>query len=803
MAIFRDATSGLWLPQDAGQWAEFVRGTPCPVADTLQLCQEPSGSLADSISTFTFTPSGTVAYQQTLAAFSQKAVQFTDGTSGSFVNSDTGLPDILTASLMAVAIGSLLSTPAAARSILELGTTTQVRYGPTATPRNRVTDGANPATGTVDPSTSKLWAIQKDRTNSATRGYSDVDTLTPTFSAAPTGKRMRIGGSGATPPAFGVVYHYGLFGANAELSPATVALLFQLHRQGPVTTNLVFDLGALTGRAVWFARPAAPPANTVVQPVAPDAAPSATPPMLSLGAGPRAAPPWAPRSRTEQPIAPDLTNVMLVVGLAPPRARPAETPRSSTAAPIAPGATLVFVGTVGPRAAPPGVPHSSIVAPIFVASAAVAFVPLTQHVKLATDPRPAWRPTPMTVAPFPPVTIIPGIGPAGAATFVLSLEAGSKVVYSWLTDIQPTYAGLEWRSAGLGAPKQRYEGPAYLTDADDRFVRGSLVYAAAQGSPFLLALPFEELPLVADATGPIVHVPSTAACDWALPGQRVVCVGPDNSIAPGVVQTSGSTMITLDVAPGGAGARGGRIMPAMAIDLDAQQGFARYQVNADVWNLKAQALLFGFGGLDSMGVGATLTTFGGRYVWDLGDGIEGQTAEAIDSLAERLDLGTTVAGLGTAAVANWGRTLRVESSDWSDFQTLKAFLFAVRGKQVAFFRPTHYPDAVFVANPGSAQLVIATPPTPGAGNFAVWFTHSAAHRQLAVTKADGTVQYVSVLTFGDNGDGTGTMNLSATVTGVVAKISFLEIVRFDSDDLEVSWDGATLTFEQLGKVVQQ
>ena len=61
----------------------------------------------------------------------------------------------------------------------------------------------------------------------------------------------------------------------------------------------------------------------------------------------------------------------------------------------------------------------------------------------------AYQPvTPASPLLLPPP--IPGIGPAGAATFVLELE-GAKVTYSWKTDIEPSWSGLEKRICRRGA----------------------------------------------------------------------------------------------------------------------------------------------------------------------------------------------------------------------------------------------------------------------------------------------------------------------------------------------------------------
>lgn len=87
-------------------------------------------------------------------------------------------------------------------------------------------------------------------------------------------------------------------------------------------------------------------------------------------------------------------------------------------------------------------------------------------------------------------------GPSGAATFVLSLEPGAKLTLGWSTDIYRSYSGNEQRVSPFPLPKQRIEGVAFLVDSSSRDARGALQRAAAAGSTFLLAVPYEGTTLV-------------------------------------------------------------------------------------------------------------------------------------------------------------------------------------------------------------------------------------------------------------------------------------------------------------------
>jgi len=181
------------------------------------------------------------------------------------------------------------------------------------------------------------------------------------------------------------------------------------------------------------------------------------------------------------------------------------------------------------------------------------------------------------------------------------------------------------------------------------------------------------------------------------------------------------------------------------------------------------------------------------------DAIEGTATESMLSHAEMLDLGALVAGAGAADVPSWARPIRYRSSSALDWQWLKGFLWLCRGRQRAFLLSTNRDDLVFIATTADGILVGAE------GDYTSWFA-SQAHRRLALQLADGSTAQVEVLSVSDSHDGTLLLQLDPVVTGAVAKISFLELVRLegngDGDDFEVSWDGATFTVELTAVAVQ-
>jgi hypothetical protein len=425
-----------------------------------------------------------------------------------------------------------------------------------------------------------------------------------------------------------------------------------------------------------------------------------------------------------------------------------------------------------------------------------------------------------------------GYGAAGAATFVLSLEPGTSVTYAWSTDVYRSYSGNEQRSSPFPSPKQRFEGVAFLVDSSSRDARGTLQRAAAAGSTFLLAVPYEEVAIVTDtnsATVAVLNVGSTAGLDWALPTQRVIVLGGDGTVAYAVIQSVASTTISVIVTTasgsllftpiGTPGLTGGRVMPLVQVLLDPQQGFARHPVTVDEWSIRCAANVFGWTGADSMGLGAQLYTYtnGGPQVqsritdadllvWDRPNLIDGTAEDSMLSGAETLDMGALPAGFGDQTVPDWSRPIRYVSSDPAEWQWLKAMLRFLRGRQRPFLLSTNRPDLVYVGPASGGGIKVQSSSVAGGGDYASWYT-SLAHRRLAITDGNGTITYVTVTAAPvDNGDGTLTLMLDNGISGTPALISLAEQLRIDndgSDDITVTWEGGTFTVELTARAVQE
>lgn len=385
--------------------------------------------------------------------------------------------------------------------------------------------------------------------------------------------------------------------------------------------------------------------------------------------------------------------------------------------------------------------------------------------------------------------------PPGAATFAVDVEASARVTLSWRTDVLKSWSGKEQRIALLDRPLLRLEFSSFLTDEQHRRVLAQLAGISANASIVQLALPYEEISIVA-AAGTGVDVASLVHCDWAVPGQRVAIVAPDGASATAVIRSAAGTSIELDTNATPIARPGARIMPTIPVYLEPDQDLARYPINLGIWDLRARAAAFRYGTSDTAGAGAVLVTHDGLAVWDVGI----QTFDASQPLhsgAVLADLGLATRSIGSFASPDWGRAIAIESSSRAMWQWFKLFLHSVRGRHRSFLLPSGRPDLVPVGDASTGTLVVQST------TYATHWFASTAHRRLALYRTDGTVAYRTVLSAVDNGNGTQDLALSAALAGALSRVEFLEQVRLESDDVTVTWASWQFRCDMVAKVVQQ
>lgn len=394
---------------------------------------------------------------------------------------------------------------------------------------------------------------------------------------------------------------------------------------------------------------------------------------------------------------------------------------------------------------------------------------------------------------------VAGVGGAGAATFAMLVDDGASVTYAWQTDVTKSLSGLEQRAACRNKPRQRYEFSTLMTDAQHRALLSTFAGYAVDAPLFLLGLTYEAA-VVISSTASTITVDDLALSDWAAPGQRIVVVSPDGDQGEAVVQAAVGDTLNILVDLTSIAVEGALVMPAVGVYLDAEQGLARYAVNAGTWSMVARAERNGFAG-GAVGTGATINTYDGLPVWDMGIAIE-QAAQPLYSGAELVDLGGRISMLGSYEAADWGRAIRIESSSRADWQWLKAFLDTIQGRRRAFLLPSGRPDLVPISDASTGTLTVEGPPVEDAPDYANDWFPSLAHRRLKLVRTDGTAAYREVVSC-SAGTGTQDLALDSPLAGALERVEFLETVRLASDEVTVTWRGLTFDAPLNARVVQR
>jgi hypothetical protein len=395
-----------------------------------------------------------------------------------------------------------------------------------------------------------------------------------------------------------------------------------------------------------------------------------------------------------------------------------------------------------------------------------------------------------------PSAVVPGAGTAGVVTLLADAESGSTLTLAWTTDVLQAWDGTEQRVCVGGAmPRQRYEFASLLTDVQQRAAHGVLARLSAGAPLFSLGLAYEALTVVS-STSSVVTTYGLTLCDWCIPGQRLVAVSPAGAISPlAVVQSSLTPDVTVDVDLSAYATAGARILPVMAIRLDPDQPISRHQTALGRWQLAGRADRVRYGTAGVAGIGVAVTNYGVTPIWDRGIDTDGLTDQPLMTGAELVDLGGKVSAIGDYTAPQWGRTIALTSSKRIDWQWLKAFLHAVRGRWKTFLLPTGRPDLVPVSLV-SNELIIS-----GADYVLDWYP-SLAHRYLWLTYGNGTSEAVQVSSAEVVTATTQRLYLYEYPSSSPVRVEFLETCRLESDEVTIRFEALAFQVRLQARVVQ-
>ncbi len=215
--------------------------------------------------------------------------------------------------------------------------------------------------------------------------------------------------------------------------------------------------------------------------------------------------------------------------------------------------------------------------------------------------------------------------------------------------------------------------------------------------------------------------------------------------------------------------------------------------NLSAGDLVPATALVGGDAEGAVGTGATLEEHDGKPVWDGPIIVNGSVTDSIHALTQIIDMGGVLYAKGFADAAAWGRGVAMTSEDRYDWQWLKLFLVTVRGGQKSWWLPSWRDDLPFVSKAAGTITV--------EGDVGTWWPSQRQHIQ--VWEADDTMTRAEIEAAVNNGDGTWTLTIGTTLASSnVRMVSWLELCRFERDDLDVKWGATGFTFATVARVVQ-
>lgn len=374
-------------------------------------------------------------------------------------------------------------------------------------------------------------------------------------------------------------------------------------------------------------------------------------------------------------------------------------------------------------------------------------------------------------------------------------------VLAWQTDILKAWNGTEHRAAILSGPRESLDlGYLLDDDQDDQAIHAirAALFADPAGT-YQFPLWHEGLAIQGDAGGGATVTVSSTYADWLNADQAVLLIGPDPSVYfTGTISSADKTVptaavITLSGTPAAMIAGYTHLYPLVTVVLPDGQPMVRWRLDGGLWRT---------GGMVSdpfrtYGTGASLTSYGGLTVLDEVPLGVNRAEEQIRGAIEIHDYGAVIAASSSVNYSDIHRSHEFHINGDADRQYWKKFLATVRGRQRAFLLPTWRDDLIAAANPAGTALLVASTPS-----YIAWFS-SLAHKRLQIELADGSVNYRTASGVVNNGDGTHTVTLTASITGTVEKISLLEQCRLANDEVTVEYGKSCQGSIAFGSLVVQ
>lgn len=250
MTATRDATSGWVIPQSSTEWTSLLTGTSIANPTHLWLCQEASGTLADSIGSAALTLFGAGTYQSAVSGWATKAIKLAGPTDSFF---STSILDLSANSALLFGFVKINSAPTGPGQLFGIGNSSggqQRRALVSAAPVYEVGGDGGQVTGAG--AASPLGAahpvcLRVNRTAGYVKLTTDQETVTAAYTApAGSGAEIDIGNNNIGAHIDASFLYLALWsGSGAELADGDVGVMLDL--MGPPAPNAPPRWGSFSG----------------------------------------------------------------------------------------------------------------------------------------------------------------------------------------------------------------------------------------------------------------------------------------------------------------------------------------------------------------------------------------------------------------------------------------------------------------------------------------------------------------------------------------------------------------------------
>lgn len=356
---------------------------------------------------------------------------------------------------------------------------------------------------------------------------------------------------------------------------------------------------------------------------------------------------------------------------------------------------------------------------------------------------------------------------------------------SWSTDVLRKVAGkAEQRIARRENPRQSFEVTFLLAGLERRQWANTLF--GGQSALFSLPLWHDRLTTTAAilVAGTSATVASTAYCDIRVGG---LCVVYQDSVTYDVLQVATVTSTTVTFASGtvNAYAVGAQLAPVRMCAVEPTVRSTRPPYAVEKYNVRFDVVDNDTGA--PAGDVSTWGSFAARVLIEDPNVMYGELQSSMTRNVVAIDNGT---GLVTR-ISQWDRSKhgfpfgfspKTRAALWR----VRQLLISLRGMQTSFWVPTHHDDLV----PTQDLTIAMSSLVVENCSYAQYVNATAGRNKVKITFSDGTTTTRGITAAVETSATEETLTVDsawiATKTPAeVSRIEFLELVRLDSDEVEI------------------